>query len=529
MKQKRASYLKMPSAESQRREPIVSLEDVSLRLNGRLVFEHTCWNILDGQQWAVLGPNGSGKSLLMRALCGSLPLATGRITYHFPEELDCQSDPTYQRRSQEHIIHVAFDTQRTAVTQHGEFHQRRWNTAIGAEPVLVSHYLSARRVYRHNPYEVSSALPDPAVFSALRSRIIELLHIRNLLERSLAQLSNGEMRKVLIARALLREPHILILDNPFTGLDHQFRILLTDLIQTLIEGKTHVVIVTSRLDEIPAGITHILLVSDQQVIGQGLRKGVLGTQSARELGASIPSAPSPDRKLAKADTQFNRPAHSHSILVQMRNVTVGYGGVPVLSHFDWTVHMGDRWALLGPNGAGKTTLLSLILGDHPQAYANDITLFGRPRGTGESIWEIKQHIGWVSAELHLYYPRSSRAIDAVCSGFYDSVGLFQKCSAEQRETARAWMTRLGIERSAESPFASLSQGEQGLVLIARAMVKEPRLLILDEPCQGLDEHNRQRIMRTVDDLMTQPDSTLIYVTHEPDEFPSCITHVLTLP
>ena len=122
----------------------------------------------------------------------------------------------------------------------------------------------------------------------------------------------------------------------------------------------------------------------------------------------------------------------------MRGVNVSYDGVRVLRDIDWTVRRGEHWALLGPNGAGKTTLLSLILGDNLQAYANDITLFGRRRGSGESIWEIKEHIGWVSPELHVHYARNVSCLSVVCSGFYDSIGLYRRPTEEQRATASRW-------------------------------------------------------------------------------------------
>jgi molybdate transport system ATP-binding protein len=192
------------------------------------------------------------------------------------------------------------------------------------------------------------------------------------------------------------------------------------------------------------------------------------------------------------------------------------------------VCMGDHWALLGPNGSGKTTLLSLILGDHPQAYANDISLFGQRRGSGESIWQIKQRIGWVSPELQLYYTKQIPCQDVVCSGFFDSIGLFSKCSAQRRQEALSWMQRLGVAHHRDKPFSEVSEGEQRIILLARALVKRPLLLVLDEPCQGLDVHNRRRIRQIVDVASSQLDTSTIYVTHDTDELPRIITHLIRL-
>jgi molybdate transport system ATP-binding protein len=216
------------------------------------------------------------------------------------------------------------------------------------------------------------------------------------------------------------------------------------------------------------------------------------------------------------------------VLVRMQDVNVSYDGTEILRGVDWTVCQGENWALLGPNGSGKTTLLSLILADNPQAYANEILLFGKRRGSGESIWEIKQRIGWVAPELHLYYPRRVSCLGIVCSGFFDSVGLYRQCSPAQREMAGAWMQRLGMSQYADVAFAALSEGEQRMVLVARALVKRPTLLILDEPCQGLDADNRDRVLQIVNAVGDHTDTNIIYVTHNADELPRVITHVIRL-
>jgi molybdate transport system ATP-binding protein len=216
-------------------------------------------------------------------------------------------------------------------------------------------------------------------------------------------------------------------------------------------------------------------------------------------------------------------------LVRLRNATVRYGDAVILRGINWTVRAGESWALLGPNGSGKTTLLSLILGDNPQVYTNDIVLFGRPRGSGESVWDIKRHIGWVSPELHLHFNTSATCFEVVASGFHDTVGLFQSPAARQRTAARRGLARFQLLAFAGRPLFSLSAGLQRMVLLARALVKRPRLLLLDEPCQGLDSAHRDSFVRTVDALIRTQAVTVIYVTHRPDEIPPSITRVLRLP
>jgi molybdate transport system ATP-binding protein len=376
------------------------------------------------------------------------------------------------------------------------------------------------------------AQPDASsgvAFAAQRRQAIELLDIVDLLSKELVQLSDGERRKTSIARALMKGPQLLILDNPLTGLDQRFRARLTEIIRRLMQGRLwggmRVIVVTSREDEIPPDVTHVLSVEDGQVIAQGRRQTILrgcAAQARTRREGQHRTIPLP------LNSTSVRARSSPQTLVELGRVNVSYGTTRILQDVDWTVRRGEHWALLGPNGAGKTTLLSLILGDHPQAYANHVVLFDQRRGSGESIWEIKRRIGWVAPELHLYYPRDITGLQVVGSGFYDSIGLYRACSPGQRETARRWMELLDLGDRADAPFAKLSEGQQRLVLLARALVKDPLLLILDEPCQGLDMHNRERVRQIVDTVGSHMDTTVIYVTHNPSELPRIITHVLRL-
>jgi molybdate transport system ATP-binding protein len=393
----------------------------------------------------------------------------------------------------------------------------------------VSEYLSERHVRQINPFQVLGGQLDPVWYAAQKERIVDLLGIEPLLERSMHQVSNGERRKVMLARALLKGPQLLILDNPFTGLDAGFRSRLKDIIGKLMQDEMRIVLVTNGRDEIPPGITHVLVVEDGRVVAQGPREAILNRLSACEAGEpglSVLTGP-PSAKEQQSEGCEDREAEGQ-ILVHMDNVSASYGGVQVLKQIDWTVRKGESWALLGPNGAGKTTLLSMMLADNPQAYANEIVLFGKRRGSGESIWEIKRRIGWVAPELHLYYPRHVACFDVVCSGFFASVGRYHRCSPQQRKMAKRWMQKLGLEQYADRALREVSEGEQRMILIARGLVKNPELFVLDEPCQGLDVPNRDRVLATIEALGNRLDMSVIYVTHHLDALPSTITHVLRL-
>ena len=494
--------------------PFISINDVSLYLREGATSAPIHWAIRSDQHWAVVGPNGSGKALLMRAIAGQAPVAGGEITYHFASNGASPRD---------RIACVSFESQGAILPSESPFHQARWNRGVGQQSLSVSEFLSEERVKRINPYLVVEDRTDPVGFQTRRAGIVDLLGIGALLDRSIDQVSNGERRKVLLARALLKRPRLLILDNPFAGLDTAFRDKLQRILGEVMAGDIRIILVTPGREPVPPGFTHVLIMDRGDVVAQGSREEMLHL---------LPAAQQSDRgqsevRPAETASQVRNRAESGP-LVQMRDVSVSYGGIQILGGVDWSVRAGEHWALLGPNGAGKTTLLSLILGDNPQAYANDITLFGRRRGSGETIWDVKERIGWVAPELHLYYPRNISCFEVVCSGFHDTTGFYQRCSSQQRDTARDWLQRLGLLNIGDMQFGAVSEGEQRMALIARALVKGPELLVLDEPCQGLDAANRDRVLRLVEAIGQHAASSLIYVSHHRDALPRTITHLLRL-
>jgi molybdate transport system ATP-binding protein len=216
------------------------------------------------------------------------------------------------------------------------------------------------------------------------------------------------------------------------------------------------------------------------------------------------------------------------VAVKMQKVQINYGSKTILHDFTWEVLKGERWAIKGPNGAGKSTLISLITADNPQAYSQDITLFDRKRGSGESIWDIKRKIGYVSPELHLYFKEGGSCFSVVASGLFDTQGLFKRMSEEQIKQVNHWMKVMGISHLKERSFLQISGGEQRMVLITRALVKNPELLILDEPCQGLDRVQTEHLKLVLDYLAENSEMTLLYVSHYDRDIPSCVNQVLEL-
>lgn len=495
-------------------EPLLflSLDNVTLQRGGQAVFPHTNWTLRTGEHWAIVGPNGSGKSTLMQALSGHVPVLEGSIVYHFTAGSD--------GRPESAIAHVAFEMP-DASGNEPAFYQSRWNAGVTEPGMTVDAALAEDQIWKRNPFEVVDRPYVATGFADLRTRTIQQLGIQDLLTRDMRHLSNGEQRKVNIARVLLRQPRLLILDNVFEGLDPVYRAHLAQVLAVVMQSPVQVLLVSADPSNVPPAFDHFLVIDQHRVTAQGHRSEV---ESAIEHVFSHTHARGGIRD--HADAMLPQP-DAANVLIHMRDVDIAYNGTPILQAITWDVRRGERWALFGPNGAGKTTLLSLIMGDHPQAYANHIELFGRRRGSGESIWDIKRRIGWMAPELQRHTPPLAPCMDVVCSGWFDSVGLFRRCTQEQRRAARAVMADVGIQACAEKSFRTLSETEQRLVLLARALVKKPQLLILDEPCQGLDNRNRQRVYDILDSTTGWADSLLL-VTHHTHHLPRSISHILTL-
>jgi molybdate transport system ATP-binding protein len=480
-------------------QPFITLDRVTIRVRDRRLFSGASWEIATGQHWAVIGPNGAGKTSLVRALAGQVPVVDGNIKYHDPGLVP----PV--------VGYLSFESHQNLIAREETRDDSRFFSGDFDSFLSVRHLLL-------------SVVPASGFQTPALDRVGERLEIAGLLDRPVRRLSTGEIRRVLMAREILKSPRLLILDEPFEGLDTQGRRRIKALIRATIEGQIPVILVTHRLAEIPSAVSHILAVKNGRIVYQGKRPATLSRQDLERL-----YAPGKRREIALPVRPQPRVCGHRAagrVLIDMQQVTVRYGNVTVLDNLNWTVRTGENWAIVGPNGSGKTTLLSLVAGDNLQAYANSIELFGRRRGSGETIWDIKQQLGLVSSEFQIRYRKPLRAFEVVVSGFFDSVGLYRQASCRQCRIAFAWMKQLGCADRAKRFFQNLSQGEQRLVLLARAMVKSPLMLILDEPCQGLDRFARSRLLDLLDRMGRESETCLLYVTHYPAEIPACTTHVL---
>ena len=477
------------------------------------------FELMPGEHIALVGPNGGGKSLLVDILTGRWPLLMNEVKYDF--------GPSSSRLVCDNIKYITFRD------SYGEqdgayYYQQRWNQHDIADDMptagalLQDFYDKADATIGHS-LSAEEREREQMRRNAVREKLSEIFHLGDLSSKLIISLSSGELRKFQLAKALGTNPRVLILDNPFIGLDAPTREELSLLLGTLTrETDLLVILILSKRSDIPDFITHVLPVDGLHLLPKMTREAYLHDVEKEENEAEGLLLPLQTSHAEQPDTCTEK------TLLQFRNVSIRYGERTILQPLNWTVREGERWALSGPNGSGKSTLLSLVCADNPQAYACDIELFGHRRGSGESIWEIKRHIGYVSPEMHRAYLKDIPAIDVVASGLRDTVGLYVRPKPEQRQTCIDWMNAFGISALADTSFLHLSSGEQRLCLLARAFVKDPDLLILDEPLHGLDDRNCSLVKQIIEQFCLRPKKTLIMVTHYEEELPRCITHRLTL-
>ncbi|WP_414828257.1 ATP-binding cassette domain-containing protein [Alteromonas sp. H39] len=466
----------------------MNLESCSVSLSPEFFSRPLTFSLGPSQHAIVVGPNGSGKSVLLRILAGEGNVRGG------------------ERRLARRIGVVSTARQQQLIAA-----EKQKDDADILDVVPV-------------PTKVKDLLGHPLT-GMLHSLCFEL-GLTSLFEQPFLSLSTGETRKLLFVLALASEPEVLILDDPWEGLDEASRTILQRHLEAL-QQRVQIVIAVNRLQDMPA-IPAVLTVMDKGEV-------VLQTDASRP----------PAQNRAACDTWFHLqrddvvlPATTAECsasrlnpdlpLVELKNGVVRFGDKTVFSELSWQINPAEHWQIIGPNGSGKTCLLTLITGDNPHCYRNNLTVFGIRRGSGESIWDIKQHIGMLSNAFHLSYRVNCAVIDVLLSGFFDSIGLYERPRREQIEVATAWLDALHMRGRKAEPFQSLSFGDQRLILIARAMIKHPPLLILDEPCNGLDPLNRLTVLALIEQLARHGRTTVLYVNHHKDDAIPSIQHTLNM-
>jgi molybdate transport system ATP-binding protein len=486
------------------------LEHVSVRKYDNIVLTDLTWKVERGEHWAIVGANGSGKTTLLDIIAGKWPVLKGKISYDSHQPV------------RETVEFVPNDYSFNRIVSAGaEYYQQRFHAYEAERAPSVRAILTDQLKPVGTVNENSVHLEPSKVDSLQLEKISNLLSISHLLDHPFVTLSNGETRRMLLAKSLLKHPEILLLDHPFSGLDVHSREVLRNALSELA-GSGVTIIVATTATEIPPCITHVL------ELRHGKIDKLLPVTDYRITAQDAAGFPKPDPDKLK---NFGEPVFADfEVAFDLRNIRVTYGNEPILKGINWKIKKGEKWALSGANGSGKSTLLSIITADNPQRFANDYDLFDKKRGgAGASIWDIKQKIGHVSPELHLYFPKNTTVFKTIASGFFDATGIFFKKLTEiQISRVHEVAALLHVDSLIEKDFSRLSKGEQRLVLLARALVKNPPLLLLDEPCQGLDTVSIEYFKSVVDAICDTPERTLIYVSHYLNEIPSCVTNFLKL-
>ncbi len=470
--------------------PLVSLRSAVISNPFRRLAAPVDFELNEGEHIALVGDNGSGKSTLISMLSGGFYLRDGTLRHNLGGEA--------YKAMKTVRFNGAYGT-----TEFPYYYQQRWHAQERENGALVRDLLSQ----------------EPAVDEHWRNELYDLLGMEPLLDRTIMVLSSGELRRYHLTRALLSAPKVLVLEAPFIGLDPETRELLCNLME-LVSARLGVsfIMTLTDVEMIPPLVTHVYFLIEGRCSDKMTRQEALDSVTGRHKvqPALLPFPFSLSGKV------------SYENAVRMRNVSISYGERTIFSGLDWTVRCGEAWNVTGPNGSGKSTLLSLVCADNPRAYSLDMDLFDVRRGTGESIWDIKKHIGYLSSEMHSGYNDNIPAIEVVAGGMADGYAGTGRNLTEDLAVSGRLLEVFGAGNLAQRLFPTLSSGEQRLVLLVRAFVKNPDLLILDEPFQGLDFHRRSIAKAAIEGFCSEENKTLLFVTHFPEELPGVIDNTLQL-
>ncbi|MCR4900151.1 MAG: ATP-binding cassette domain-containing protein [Treponema sp.] len=466
----------------------------------------------ENERWLVIGPNGGGKADFFNALSGEtglhfVPNTQGTLEVPLFSNIFADSSETVSLEKAARLIQEERENDESDYLEGG--------VDIGR----------TGRVF------IAQAVKDRTLENLENREEIKLTGIQKILDRGLKYMSTGEIRRTLLARALISGKKLLLLSDPFAGLDAESRKIIFDFIENI--HSPYIILGMERWNEIPSSITNVVEFTDKAISFCGSRADYekLLKERASKAEAKRGEEKNEFSSLYKeTSSQTIVEETEEKLLVQMNNVNVSWSENHVLKNLNWTVEKGQHWLIRGPNGSGKTTLLELITGDNMQVYCNDVKLFGIKRGSGESVWDIKKHLGIVSYRLHVEYRMlgGTSLENVIISGFRDSIGLYEAAKDTELALAKKWLTLGGFEGREKQTFGSLSYGEQRAILILRSAVKCPDLLILDEPCHGLDENYRTKILHLMELIGEGGTTTMLHVTHDPTEKLNCEHNILEL-
>ena len=481
------------------------------------------WTFKSGEAWLVIGPNGGGKADFLNALSGQLNIVPNSAA-------DSDRQGLYSNKFKDSFEIVSLERAARLIQEERENDESEYIEG-GVDIGRTGRIFIAEGVLG----KIKKGEVPPLAKQLDAYPEIKLCGIQKILDRGLKYMSTGEIRRTLLARALVSGKELLILSDPFAGLDAESRQILLEFFTTIVtKQKPAVLLCMERWHEIPSSITNVLEFSDKKI-------SFCGTRANYEkliLERKIKNESSETQNKREFEEEFKKTIKGGfdttdvaDILVEMNDVNVGWDEHKVLRHLNWKLVRGEHWLVRGPNGSGKTTFLELITGDNMQVFSNDIRIFGNRRGSGETIWDIKKRLGIVSYRLHVEYRMlgGTSLLAVIISGLRDSIGLYGDSPTDlEFSTAKKWLALGGFAGRESENFGSLSYGEQRAILILRSAVKTPEILILDEPCHGLDEQYRSKILQLMNLIGNGGTTTMLHVTHDPSEVLECEKHILEL-
>ncbi|OAH73474.1 molybdenum ABC transporter ATP-binding protein [Chryseobacterium sp. FP211-J200] len=469
---------------------IIQISNLNFQYGNQVVLKDFDWEISSQECWMLGGLSGSGKTTLAKIISGEIKNFEGKVEVNFDET----------SKLAKKVLYVSNWFQFSNLEGDRNFYyQQRYNQFAKNDTLTVFAELNHFGNEENLDFKLLESYLKPFGFE-------------NFKNQQLIELSSGEHKKLQLLKALWLKPQVLIIDQPYTGLDVKSRQFLNQAFDDLIQENVTLILINND-DEFPESVQYFVEIENGKLVHQNSPKDF--SKGEERTPKSLPFF------------LQNNNGNRRENLIKLEKINISYGEKQVLKNIDWEVNSGEQWLLQGHNGSGKSTLLSLLNGDHPQAYANEIYLFGRKRGSGESIWDIKEKIGMISPELHWYFDMNANVGQTIASGFFDSMSLYQKLSFDQQQQLEQLLYFFDLKEDKNKKLNTLPLGKQRLALLARTLIKKPKLLILDEPCQGMDNEQTQYFNQVIDDLASQGQS-LIYVGYFESQLPKKLSHKLVL-
>lgn len=516
----------------------ITIKNCKIENSKAIVFSNINWQMNKNEAWLIIGQNGSGKDIFLEAL-------TNFSNHKIIPNINANCDSLYSSVFGNSVELVSLERAAKIIEEERQNDESEFIEG-GVDIGRTGRFFIAQGLYP-SANDKQKLLEEASQIEKYDA--IKLCGIQNILDRGLKYMSTGEIRRTLLARSLICSKKLIILSDPFSGLDTNSRTILFNYIEKLTKQQTNlsnythndenptIILSMERYNEIPKTITHVLEIKNKEISFCGTRKDYeilinenLSRQNTEEQKKTFSSSVTQtlqETKVLQNQDDFLNQNEEKTVLVQMNNVNVTWGDHTVLKNINWTLYKGEHWLIQGPNGCGKTTLLELITGNNMQVFSNDIKIFGNKRGSGETIWDIKKQLGIVSYRLHVEYRMvgGTSLQNVIISGFKDSIGLYDIPSDVEIDAAKKWLKLGGFEGRENDMFGDLSYGEQRSILILRSVVKSPKILILDEPCHALDEQQRQNVLNLIETIAYQNTTTILHVTHDPTEVLECEKHI----